>query len=117
MQLDDQTELDLLERTKEEKVLRCAFCDAAITKDSHRVERGGSWRHMFTNPAGYIYEIGCYRSASGCEIFGDYSKEFTWFKGYLWCYAVCGSCYRHLGWHFSADENPEFFGLILKHLV
>ena len=107
---------DVLEKPEEERPLRCVFCDAEITDERHSVEKAGSWKHVFTNPAGYVYEIGCYGSAPGCAILGDYVSDFSWFKKYYWAYAVCGSCYHHVGWHFSGASGSDFYGLILKYL-
>lgn len=114
---DTTEDLAVKDRADEDKGLRCVFCGAPITAERHRTEKGGSWSHTFTNPAGYIYRIGCYSSAPGCLNVGDYSGEFTWFRGYHWCYALCGNCTRHLGWHFSGQEGSDFFGIVLEYLA
>lgn len=111
---DVKPDNDDLER--QDRAIRCAFCGSDITNGRHTVERSGAWKHVFTNPAGYVYEIGCYGLAPGCQILGEYNSDFSWFKGYLWTYALCNGCYHHLGWHFSGPSTPDFYGLILKYL-
>jgi hypothetical protein len=70
--------------------------------------------HTFFNPAGIVYEIGCFRNAPGCMTYGPPSLEFAWFSGYSWQVVCCRSCQEHLGWIFYADD--EFFGLIINKL-
>lgn len=98
-----------------EKVLRCWRCDTEITKDRQRISRDGKHLHTFFNPAGIVYEIGCFRNASGCLLQGTVSNEFSWFRGYTWQICVCIACLEHLGWYFSGG-NDGFFGLIVHRL-
>jgi hypothetical protein len=69
------------------------------------------------NPAGLLFHIGCFAEAIGCTVVGPDSPEYPWFAGFAWRYAQCGSCGRHLGWHFRSAGKPGFFGLILDRLV
>ena len=77
----------------------------------------GSHAHRFTNPVGYVYEIGCFRAAPGCGHVGEFIAEHTWFAGYSWQIAVCGGCGEHLGWRYRGAEAGMFYGLITGRLV
>ena len=99
----------------QEKVLRCRACDFSITTPKQRCSRDGKHQHTFFNPAGVVYEIGCFSDASGCLLYGSPSPEFTWFTGYLWQVAYCKKCLEHLGWYFSS-AGSGFFGLRLNCL-
>lgn len=99
---------------EQSRALLCRTCLIPITTEKQRIEKEGKHLHTFFNPAGIVYEIGCFRSAPGCLTYGSSSSEFTWFTGYIWQFVCCSSCQEHLGWKFDADD--EFFGLIIKKL-
>jgi hypothetical protein len=100
----------------QEKGVRCGTCNFLITSQQEQCSRSGKNRHTFFNPAGIVYEIGCFRKAPGCLVYGPSSREFAWFAGYLWQICYCGECLEHLGWYFSSSEDG-FFGLIVSRLV
>lgn len=100
---------------KEEKILFCKQCNTGIAKEKDRISRAGKHLHTFFNPAGVIYEIGCFRQASGCYVDGPLSNEFAWFANYSWQISLCATCSKHLGWFFSSTEDT-FFGLIVNRL-
>jgi len=104
------------EPEKDEYIL-CRQCLQVITSPAERIEMQGAHQHTFANPNGIVYQIGCFRSASGCGYAGQPSYEFSWFKGYSWRVAVCGSCLFHLGWLFISPGSESFNGLILDHLI
>jgi len=115
---------ELLESRKqpepeEEDHLYCFVCGEPVTRVELRIAILGSHRHTFTNPGGFVYEIGCFAEAEGCEEAGEPTEVFTWFPGYAWHFAFCSDCGTHLGWAYqSGSETPElFFGLILNRLV
>jgi len=95
----------------------CRSCGCLITRGSARITVQGSHQHSFANPHGLVFRIGCFSTAEGCAYAGSLSNEFTWFKGYGWRIAVCGSCLVHLGWLFISDSGSSFNGLILDQLV
>jgi hypothetical protein len=96
----------------------CRSCGQAITKASERIQMSGSHRHTFTNPHGFTFEIGCFRTADGCVCVGPATAEHTWFAGFMWRIAVCASCRIHMGWRFTAaDPAAAFNGLILNRLA
>ena len=110
------------EKTKEkdsdgEKYILCRHCGNIITSPSERIEKDGSHMHTFANPHGVVFEIGCFRFARGCGHFGQFTDQFSWFKGFDWKVSVCGRCLTHLGWLFKAHGNEVFHGLILDKLT
>jgi len=106
----DQTDTD------SEKALLCRKCRAAVTSNSYAVAVNGNHHHTFFNPAGIIYEVRCFNRAKGCAVHGQPTDEFSWFKGYVWRFALCATCLDHLGWIFDSGEK-SFFGLIASKLI
>lgn len=104
------------EQPEEEQVVRCRFCEAAITNAANKIERSGNHLHTFFNPAGVVYEIGCFSVARGCSQYGWSSMEFAWFAEYRWQLAHCSFCNEQLGWFFSSVDD-SFYGLIVSRLV
>jgi hypothetical protein len=96
--------------------LYCAKCHYPITRQSDRIGVNEKHQHVFANPHGYIYRIGCFGQAPGCVAVGGESSEFTWFPGYSWRVVVCGQCLTLLGWSFRSQESL-FFGLIVDKLA
>ncbi len=96
--------------------LRCRACGHIITSREQSMEVGGAHRHTFFNPAGIVYELGCFKTAPGCAVVGESSAEFAWFAGHVWRVALCGGCGEHLGWQFSSGDTV-FYGLILPRLL
>jgi hypothetical protein len=93
----------------------CAACDARVTPVVAAIEVAGAHRHVFTNPLGYAYDIGCFRVAPGCRCRGESTLQHTWFTGYAWRYAECGGCGEHVGWSYRRGAG-QFFGLITQRL-
>jgi uncharacterized C2H2 Zn-finger protein len=96
--------------------LRCTECQYPITRKSDRIEINEKHQHVFANPHGYIFQIGCFAQAPGCVIAGEETSFFSWFSGYTWRIALCGQCLTLLGWAFHSTES-QFFGLILEKLT
>jgi hypothetical protein len=119
-QLND-SELDRLvaERVTQRRDprLRCASCGHAITEPRERLQVDGAHGHVFTNPHGLSFEIGCFRNAPGCRAAGRPTDEHTWFPGYAWRVALCAGCGVHLGWYYQGGGGGRFYGLILERLV
>ncbi len=99
-----------------EQPLCCRQCGTLITHRSQSIEQSGAHCHTFTNPQQIRFTIGCFSGADGCRCEGQASMEHTWFAGYAWRIALCGSCGQHLGWRFEASSSG-FFGLILDQLT
>ncbi|MBW2042202.1 MAG: hypothetical protein JRI76_09240 [Deltaproteobacteria bacterium] len=97
--------------------LCCRACGRIITRTGHRTEVDGAHQHTFANPHGIVFQIGCFKDATGCALAGPATDDFTWFKGFAWRVAVCGSCLTHMGWMYVSSSGASFFGLILDRLV
>jgi hypothetical protein len=95
--------------------LYCRACGTRITSNDNRITMAGQHEHHCANPHGIHFHIGCFRTAPGCSAVGRSTHEFTWFAGYSWRIAVCGTCHAHLGWRYSG-ESGYFHGLILGQL-
>jgi hypothetical protein len=103
-------------RIDKERFILCKSCRYIITSTDKSIAVNGKFKHTNANPAGIVYEIGCFSSATGCIIWGNTVPEYTWFPGYSWCYAICLNCLEHLGWFYQSNEN-RFFGLILDRIT
>jgi hypothetical protein len=101
--------------TQDEKIIVCASCNYHITDPSKQIIVNQSFNHIFANPHGHVFEIGCFSQASGCILCSILSNEFSWFAGFSWQICICRYCSSHLGWGFSSDTK-HFFGLIIEKL-
>lgn len=115
--LNSSPNVDADQKESSEKYLVCKTCENKITTIGHKIEIFGSFKHSFLNPAGHVFEIGCFSEAPGCSILGEPTSEWTWFPDYQWQIALCSSCISHLGWYYSAGKKLSFFGLILNTLI
>ncbi len=108
-------------RNKEDEpwrdALLCRQCMSFITRESSRTTVNGAHVHMFANPHGIVFEIGCFQNAAGCANSGPPSGEFSWFPPNSWQAVICASCLAHMGWRFLSPRQTVFFGLILDRLV
>ena len=96
--------------------LLCKKCKYPITQDINRIQISEKHQHVFANPNGFVFQLGCFSQAPGCSVYGDKTSYFTWFPGYAWQIALCASCGDLLGWAFQSKDNT-FFGLILDNLT
>ena len=104
------------EKSEPDKAIFCKNCNKLITRAEQKIQVSGSHTHTFFNPAGLIFELGCFQKAPGATQAGETTSEFSWFAGHVWRFAFCGGCGEHLGWHYETGES-SFFGLILAHLM
>jgi len=102
--------------SKDKEIIVCAFCHNHIADPSKQIAIHQSFRHIFANPHGYVFEIGCFSDVINCCPASTLSNEFPWFIGYSWQIGICTRCSTHLGWYFSSESN-SFWGLILEKLV
>lgn len=91
--------------------LVCRVCGHPVTSEAARMSVNGSHEHVFFNPHGIMFELGCFASAPGAGTQGPAVSEFSWFAGHTWQIAVCGACVTHLGWRFASGD-ASFYGLI-----
>ena len=101
--------------TAGDDALRCAVCGHRITERAYRSEMAGAHEHVFVNPHGFTFRVGCFVAAPGCKYVGETSEAFSWFPGWSWQIAICGSCRTHVGWIFRLGGD-QFHGLILTAL-
>ncbi len=104
------------ETAKEKESILCKNCKYEITTMEYAAAVNGQHAHIFKNPAGMTFHIGCFSRAWGCTVYGIPTYEFTWFAGYSWCMAVCANCFVHLGWYYQSGRE-SFYGLILANVV
>ncbi|MCJ2166002.1 MULTISPECIES: cereblon family protein [unclassified Pseudodesulfovibrio] len=97
-------------------VLVCRVCRSRITRRDLGMEVHGSHRHVFFNPHGQVFELGCFASAKNILPTGPKTGEFTWFSGFDWQAVACTGCITHLGWRYTGSHGG-FFGLILASLI
>lgn len=102
-------------RDHAERVLRCRRCGHPVTTEQARRSVNGRHVHHLFNPAGILFEVGCFEAAPGCRFDGALTTEFTWFPGFAWRYALCGGCGSHLGWEYQGEAGG-FAGLIVTEL-
>jgi len=98
------------------RLLACAGCRRVIASTSDRTEMNGSHEHVFVNPDGERFRIGCFANATGLLRVGPSSIEATWFAGYTWQSEVCAGCRAFLGWLYRRGDH-RFNGLVLDSLI
>ena len=117
LKLEDDTKSDVcLEEEDQKHDLLCRQCLKKITSLKARTLIKGQHKHVFFNPHGLVFEIGCFSSARGFVLLGTGTREFSWFEGYSWQIVICADCHLHLGWRYLAADSG-FYGFILKNLV
>jgi hypothetical protein len=108
---------DKADAPENDELILCRQCHQIIARPADRISTNGAHRHVFANPHGIVYEIGCFGGVTGCGSVGGTSTEFTWFAGYSWRVIICTGCLTHLGWVFIARGGDRFYGLILDNLI
>jgi hypothetical protein len=101
---------------REENCIVCINCGNIITSPECIILVNGHHTHTFSNPEGFIYDIGCFSLAEGCVVYGEPTLDHTWFDGFSWSFSTCSSCLVHLGWYYERKDEI-FFGLILDLLA
>lgn len=98
-----------------QRPLRCRACGSIITTANEWISVDGRRVHRRTNPYGFEFEFGCFRTAPGARTEGKAISAYTWFPGFSWIVVLCGKCGAHLGWRFQSNDS-SFFGLVLAAL-
>jgi hypothetical protein len=104
------------ESKRQKNYIVCRVCRNIITEPVARIAVQGSHKHVFFNPMGIVFEIGCFSNVFGCECSGHLTYEYTWFDGYAWNICLCSMCSSHLGWFYQSAGSASFYGLILSQL-
>ncbi|MEN6320975.1 MAG: cereblon family protein [Syntrophaceae bacterium] len=104
------------ETEKEKESILCKTCKNEITTSEYTTAVNGQHAHIFQNPAGITFHIGCFSQTWGCFMYGIPTHEFTWFPGFSWRVVLCVQCFSHLGWYYQSGGG-SFYGLILANLV
>jgi len=120
-EVSDKTSSSIEDENKEEVIeqkrnILCAEYSQSLTDDSERIEVNGAHKHTFVNPAGIMFQIGCFANVSGVNVSGEATEQWSWFKGYIWKIMCCDRCGSHLGWVYLSEGEISFFGLILSRL-
>ncbi|XP_074573756.1 uncharacterized protein LOC141830172 isoform X2 [Curcuma longa] len=108
-----QREIELLNGFN---LIRCKRCQTLIAKRSDMLVMSSDGPlNAYVNPHGYIHETITVYNASGLAISGPPVKEHSWFPGYAWSIANCGSCFSNIGWQFTATKKnllpKSFWGI------
>lgn len=99
----------------EDESIYCAVCGHRISERAARIEMLGNHEHVFVNPGGFQYRVGCFAAAPGAVPVGPTERAFSWFPGWDWQVTACAGCAAHLGWRYSLADG-SFHGLILDRL-
>lgn len=94
----------------------CRQCRQLLTTSAERLEVQGSHGHTFSNPAGLLFQIGCFRLVPGGLPASPPEARWSWFPGYAWQVALCSCCAAHVGWRYTGGGD-SFFALILNRLL
>lgn len=107
---DEAIEVDQPENLSPPPPLMCGSCFAVVTSHDEAIAVSGDHAHRCVNPAGFLFDIRCFREAYGVVTTSAPETWFSWFKGHAWQTVVCQTCERHLGWRFTGPST--FYGLI-----
>ena len=113
--LGEDPDVDFILGLSSDGRLLCAACGEPVTAEEHRIDIEGRHVHRRTNPAGFEFELGCFREAPGAVAAGEATMEHTWFAGWAWRLSICRGCGFHLGCLFESGGS-SFLGLILDRL-
>lgn len=112
----DMSEHEDNHATHRKGALHCKSCRTKISRHDLSMRIGGKHLHVFFNPHGLVFEIGCFESAKNIMANGNPTEEFTWFPGYAWQALTCTGCSTMLGWRYAGNDHG-FYGLILSALT
>ncbi|MBL8671299.1 MAG: hypothetical protein JNK11_11660 [Alphaproteobacteria bacterium] len=118
--LQQTPEAEIVERgdAADDDRMYCAACGVVVTRQRWAIAMAGRHDHVFVNPSGFAFEIGCFREAPGSFAIGPATSEATWFPSYAWQVAVCLGCDIQLGWRYAGGAMPAiFFGLIRRRIA
>jgi hypothetical protein len=70
-------------------------------RHARRIAISGAHSHVFVNPQGHLFEVGCFATADGVRSIGPASEFFSWFPAFAWRVESCAGCGVHLGWTYG----------------
>jgi len=106
-----------IQTPNDKSFIYCSMCSHVIGHTADRTEIHTQHTHLLTNPHGFVFNVGCFANALGCEISGTPEAADSWFMNYQWQVAGCAQCHNHLGWYFTQSlERAFFYGLILDRI-
>ncbi|KAK2991814.1 hypothetical protein RJ640_006374 [Escallonia rubra] len=96
--------------------IRCKGCETLIARRSNMLVMSSEGPlGAYVNPHGYVHEIITLYKANGLAFIGNPVTEYSWFPGYAWTIAYCGTCRHQLGWRFTATNKKlkprTFYGI------
>jgi len=109
-QRHQKTVQETSEKSNAARKLCCCVCGNPVTSQDAGCEMDGKHEHIKINPQQQQFIFRCFSVASGCELTGLPTMEFTWFTGHSWRIVRCGQCGTQLGWFFEGASH--FFALI-----
>ena len=106
-------EIELLESID---LVRCKICQALIAKRSDMLVMSSEGPlGAYVNSNGFVHEIMTLSKSKGLALMGPPVTEYSWFPGYAWTIANCGTCEIHMGWLFTATNRKlkprSFWGI------
>lgn len=108
-----QQEIQLLEGFD---LIKCKTCQTLLARRSDMLVMSTEGPlGAYVNPHGYVHEVMTLFRANGLAVIGHPVKEYSWFPGYAWSIAQCGTCESQLGWLFTATKRKmkprSFWGI------
>lgn len=105
--------MKILDHCQEEKYIVCKQCRQKIARfDTLFPMSKEGVRTNFCNSYGFIHDTHTVMRTlpDAVTISGDLTSEFCWFPGYMWRYAHCACCTKHVGWkYYSRNLSPRSF--------
>ncbi|XP_027354894.1 protein cereblon isoform X2 [Abrus precatorius] len=106
-------EIELLESLD---LIRCKCCQTIIAKRSDMLVMSSEGPlSAYVNLGGHVHEIMTLYKANGLALIGPAVAEYSWFPGYAWTIATCGTCETQMGWLFTARNQKlrpsSFWGI------
>lgn len=94
--------------------LTCRRCGVAVANmsDIVVVSDGGA-TGSYVNPGGIVHDMVTVEprhAGRTLRLHGDPSAEHSWFPGYRWTIATCGTCGVHMGWRFTPEREGSRVG-------
>lgn len=98
-----------------DKQISCGACNRPLArkKDIFNVPGSEGVAGAYVNSYGSVHQtltVKRLQDPTSVELQGRPCTQDSWFPGYAWTIAVCGTCGRHLGWKFTwvgSQRHPQ----------